>query len=158
MMPWELIVALAIAIPIILIPVALVWYINFRGTYEIIRDARQQRNRRAELLREAEAILRGEVTTITTPVEDVTDFWENKSPCWEMSRCPPEIRDECPAYRNRALPCWAIEDTYSKLCMAGGQANGQDTTNCHTCSVYKKYGEGKPIELRPVVGSGTGGH
>ena len=153
-MSWEFILALVIVVPIILIPVALVWYLNFKGTYEVIRNARRQRERRAELLREAEALLQGEVSGSTAP-EEVTDFWGNKRPCWEMSHCPPEIRDECPAYQNKTLPCWAIEGTYSKLCMAGSQANGQDTTTCHTCPVYKRYGEGKPIQLRPVVGAGT---
>ena len=151
-MPWEIILALVIAVPIIMIPVALVWYLNFRGTYEVIRNARRLQERRAELLREAEALLLGEVSASTVPVE-VTDFWGNKKPCWEMSHCSPEIRDECPAYRNRALPCWALEGTYSKLCMAGGQANGHDTTTCHVCPVYKRYGQGKPIQLRPAVGT-----
>jgi hypothetical protein len=32
-MEWQIIVALAIAIPIILFPVALIWYINIGGIY-----------------------------------------------------------------------------------------------------------------------------
>lgn len=149
---WEVALATGLAIPIVLTPLALVWYVNVWGTYEIIRDARERQRRRAELLREAEALVRGEVPVIM-PAEEVTDFWENRRPCWKISHCPPEIRDECPAYINRALPCWEIEGTFSKLCIENGQANGRDTTICQTCPIYKRYGEGEPIHLK-LVGSG----
>ena len=39
-------------------------------------------------------------------------FWEGKTPCWEMFRCPPEVRKECLAYAYRSTPCWQIEGTY----------------------------------------------
>ena len=39
-MQWELIVALVIAIPIILFPVAFVCYLNIGGIYAAIREAR----------------------------------------------------------------------------------------------------------------------
>jgi hypothetical protein len=42
-MEWQIIVALAIAIPIILFPVALIWYINIGGIYSAIKEARAQR-------------------------------------------------------------------------------------------------------------------
>ena len=150
---WEVALAVGLAMPVILIPLALVWYITVWGTYGIIRDGRARQKRRAELLREAEALVRSEVPVVMAVEEGAADFWVNKRPCWEMSHCAPEIRDECPAYRNRALPCWEVEGTYSKLCMQSGQANDRDTTICQTCPVYKRYGEGMPIHLRPV---GTG--
>ncbi len=37
------IVALALAIPIMLIPVALVWYINVGGIYAAIKETREKR-------------------------------------------------------------------------------------------------------------------
>ena len=37
-MEWQLILALVIAIPIILIPVVLVWYLNIGGIYAAIRE------------------------------------------------------------------------------------------------------------------------
>jgi len=37
-MEWQLTLALVIAIPIILIPVALVWYLNIGGIYTAIRE------------------------------------------------------------------------------------------------------------------------
>ncbi len=42
-MQWELIVALVIAIPIILFPVAYVWYINIGGIVAVIKRAREKR-------------------------------------------------------------------------------------------------------------------
>ena len=52
-MQWYLILALVLAIPIVLLPVALVWYLNISGLYQVIRDVlrRQQQRRKAEALR-----------------------------------------------------------------------------------------------------------
>jgi hypothetical protein len=47
-MQWEFVVALVVAIPIILLPVALVWYsLNISGLYQVIRSWRQQKKRMA---------------------------------------------------------------------------------------------------------------
>ena len=37
------IIALAVAIPIILFPVAFVWYLNIGGVYAAIKEARERR-------------------------------------------------------------------------------------------------------------------
>ena len=42
-MQWEFIAALILAIPIILFPVAFVWYLNVGGIYAAIKDARAKR-------------------------------------------------------------------------------------------------------------------
>ena len=84
----------------------------------------------------------------TTGEERVSNFWETRTPCWQMSHCPPQIYEDCPAYRNRSLACWEVEGTYCKLTMEGGHASGRDTTICQVCRVYKKYGAGKPIQIR----------
>ncbi len=42
-MQWEFIVALVIAVPIILFPVAFVWYLNVGGVVQAVREARQAR-------------------------------------------------------------------------------------------------------------------
>lgn len=61
-MEWYIILALVLGIPIILFPVAFVWYLNVSGLYQVIRDIRQRQKRRARALREAEAIARGPVS------------------------------------------------------------------------------------------------
>lgn len=42
-MEWQLIVALVIAIPIILFPVAFIWYMNIGGMYSLIKEALRKR-------------------------------------------------------------------------------------------------------------------
>ena len=42
-MQWEFVVALIVAIPVILIPVALVWYFNIGGIHAAIKKARDRR-------------------------------------------------------------------------------------------------------------------
>ena len=52
-MDTGIIVALAIAIPIIMFPVALVWYVNIGG---IVQAAREARERRALQTEEAQTV------------------------------------------------------------------------------------------------------
>jgi hypothetical protein len=73
-------------------------------------------------------------------------YWERRTPCWEMMKCPEPIHSDCPAYRNRGYPCWEIEGTYCKWNEWG--ANGRDTSLCLKCEVYVKYGEGQHIVLK----------
>ena len=42
-MQWELVIALAIAVPIILFPVAFIWYLNIGGIYATVKEARARR-------------------------------------------------------------------------------------------------------------------
>lgn len=42
-MAWEFIVALVIAIPVILFPIAFIWYLNVGGIYAAIKRARAKR-------------------------------------------------------------------------------------------------------------------
>jgi hypothetical protein len=79
-------------------------------------------------------------------LEPGVGFWEGKTPCWEMFRCPEAVRNECPAYKYRSLPCWEIEGTYCKLFDYG--AKGDGTAICEVCRVYRKWGHGEPIEIK----------
>jgi hypothetical protein len=78
--------------------------------------------------------------------EPVLGFWEGKTPCWETFRCPEAVRNECPAFHYRSLPCWQIEGTYSKL--HGNGTRGDSIEICENCRVYKRYGDSEPIEIR----------
>jgi hypothetical protein len=40
-MEWQVILALVLAIPVLLIPVALIWYINIGGVVHAAREARR---------------------------------------------------------------------------------------------------------------------
>jgi len=89
-----------------------------------------------------------EVTEVKTEAakEEGVSFWTGKAPCWEMCHCPAMIRAECPATKYPFLPCWEIEGTYCKLDDYG--ATGTDTSICEICRVYKRWGNGEPIQLR----------
>jgi len=52
-MQWEFVVALVIAIPIVLFPVAFVWYLNIGGIYAAIKEARARRALREKGVRAA---------------------------------------------------------------------------------------------------------
>ncbi len=56
-MEWQIILALVIGIPIILFPVAFIWYMNVSGLYQVMRDARQREKRRARALKAAEQLI-----------------------------------------------------------------------------------------------------
>lgn len=78
--------------------------------------------------------------------EPTLGFWEGKTPCWEMTHCPEGIKMECPAFKYRSLPCWEIEGTYCKLDFYG--VLDLDTNICKLCRAYKRYGQGKPIQIK----------
>jgi len=46
-------------------------------------------------------------------------------PCWEITHCPPESRELCPAYLNTSAPCWQIA---SETC--------EQSKECSQCEVY----------------------
>ena len=52
-MEWWIILALVLAIPVILVPVALVWYFNASGIFTVIRETRKRRIARERRLRES---------------------------------------------------------------------------------------------------------
>jgi hypothetical protein len=47
-MEWQVIVALVIAIPVILFPVAFIWYLNVGGIITAVKEARARRLARVE--------------------------------------------------------------------------------------------------------------
>lgn len=52
-MEWQFVVALVVAIPIILLPVALIWYLNIGGIYAAVREARRKRALQQEEMKAA---------------------------------------------------------------------------------------------------------
>ena len=52
-MEWPVIVALVVAIPVMLFPVAYLWYINLGGLYVAIRRERKRKAARREKARAA---------------------------------------------------------------------------------------------------------
>ncbi|MEW6033385.1 MAG: hypothetical protein AB1603_00855 [Chloroflexota bacterium] len=52
-MEWQWIVALVLALPVLLVGAALVWYIQVSGIYQVIRATRERQKVRARALKEA---------------------------------------------------------------------------------------------------------
>ncbi len=48
-------------------------------------------------------------------------------PCWEIKRCPNEIRNSCPAYFDYEKPCWLNKEKLQGECA---------TNECRECEVY----------------------
>jgi hypothetical protein len=47
-MQWQFIVALVVAIPVILFPVAFLWYLNVGGLYTAVHEAQKRKAARRE--------------------------------------------------------------------------------------------------------------
>ncbi len=47
------------------------------------------------------------------------------TPCWEITKCPDEKRENCKAYVDRSAPCWQMASTMCK-----------DLSKCEKCEVY----------------------
>jgi len=52
-MEWQIVLAIILVLPVILLPLALIWYMNVSGLYQVMRDAREKRKKRARAVREA---------------------------------------------------------------------------------------------------------
>jgi len=57
-MEWQIILAIALAIPLIAVPAVFIWYMNVSGLYQVMRDARERRKKRAQALKAAEEPIR----------------------------------------------------------------------------------------------------
>jgi len=42
-MEWQLVLALVLVAPLLLLPVAFIWYLNVSGLYKVMREARKRR-------------------------------------------------------------------------------------------------------------------
>ena len=52
-MDWQIILAVVVAIPVILVPAVLVWYLNVSGTFTVIRETRKRRIAREKKMKAA---------------------------------------------------------------------------------------------------------
>jgi len=52
-MEWQMIVALVIAVPVILFPAALIWFLNISGLWQVMKESRARDKRRARAHQEA---------------------------------------------------------------------------------------------------------
>ncbi|MBA7485600.1 MAG: hypothetical protein GH158_01970 [Dehalococcoidia bacterium] len=60
-MEWQVVVALVLAIPVILIPVAFIWYLNIGGVLAVLTEAREKRAARKKEVKAEAAVSHAEV-------------------------------------------------------------------------------------------------
>ena len=48
--------------------------------------------------------------------------------CWDINKCPPELRAKCNAYAHPDTPCWQVFR----------ESSGQLQEKCLLCKVFKK--------------------
>ena len=66
------------------------------------------------------------------------------TPCWQITKCPPEKRDTCSAYIDRSVPCW----------QRASSACAKEFKECEKCEVYiKAMKEAKEIANAAKDGS-----
>ena len=44
-MAWQIILGVVLGIPMVLLPIAFVWYLNVSGLYKVLRDTRERQKR-----------------------------------------------------------------------------------------------------------------
>ncbi len=52
-MEWYFILGIVLGIALVLLVIALVWYLNVSGLYQVLRDSRKRQKRRAKAFEEA---------------------------------------------------------------------------------------------------------
>ena len=60
----------------------------------------------------------------------------DQRPCWEVKKCPPEFKEECPAWEFKAGQlCWFICGT---ICDGVAHQNWKEKMKvCRSCDVFK---------------------
>lgn len=68
---------------------------------------------------------------------------ETRKPCWTIKKCPPERREQCPAWEFQAGKfCWFINGT---ICECVNQSKWQDKMEvCKKCTVFDPILSGNP--------------
>ncbi|MEJ2031584.1 MAG: MerR family transcriptional regulator [Deltaproteobacteria bacterium] len=62
------------------------------------------------------------------------------TPCWEITKCPEEKRNECFAYKDRSIPCWEWDKSPSAM------------QKCEKCGAYIKAMKAAEKEARKEAG------
>ena len=47
-MEWQFVVAIIVAVPVILFPAALIWYMNLSGLWTVMKDVRAKATKKAK--------------------------------------------------------------------------------------------------------------
>lgn len=59
-------------------------------------------------------------------------FWDDRTPCWALVKCPDDNRKRCGAYLAQHFPCWDLP--LEKRCPIADRIGA-----CEECPVYIEY-------------------
>ena len=138
-MQWQFIVALVIAIPIVLIPVAFIWYLNIAGLYSHTKEARERRAAVRRLLGEAIQIIRGKQALDRSILEAIEAADKKQT---DSGGGPGRREGEEAIVPERALSGPAVE-TLEKV-------------ESRVAVVEKVAEEEKPAQIEEVIDEATG--
>lgn len=63
----------------------------------------------------------------------MTDFWCEKTPCWDFLECTENVYSYCAAYQDRERPCWEVAGTQCRNIL-------NFEWECQDCKVFMAYG------------------
>ena len=70
---------------------------------------------------------------------------ETRKPCWTIKKCPPERKEQCPAWEFQAGKfCWFINGTICECVNQSKWENKMDV--CHKCEVFSSLVSAEPIQ------------
>ena len=59
------------------------------------------------------------------------------APCWKTTRCPAQVRNQCPAFLQQAGDlCWLVTGTF---CHTANTSSPAKLAGCEKCAVMKKW-------------------
>lgn len=92
------------------------------GVFKLIQ--RWQGHQQEDILQQ----IRAERAKVAQPVarREVPNTVVRRLRCWDVMRCPPPKRDNCPAYHHSYVPCW----------LAIRLSEGQLREECYACRFY----------------------
>ena len=111
-MSWELIVIVVMAMVIVLVPVAFIWYLNIAGFYANNREARQRRAAVRLLVRETIQIIRSR-QAVNRSILEAIEAGENKRA--DVTGGQPKWESEEAVATERAMPAAAMAGALSRL-------------------------------------------
>ena len=79
------------------------------------------------------------------PGNEMSSFWDGKTPCWTFFNCSKYVYPRCPAYFNQESPCWESAYTQNEILLGIKR-------DCKGCKLLKLY-SGSNADLHSEISS-----
>ena len=61
--------------------------------------------------------------------------------CWELTKCAPEVRKDCPAHPDRGDSCWKVTGTMCGGGLVRKATLAEKIVFCRSCAFFRKHVE-----------------